>query len=93
VEFVVDKVALGQIFSKYFGFPCQFSFHQILDTHLSSGASTIDQLVAHVPTGLSLTATQETKINKQKLRQPKRKLKKCRQGRHAVILYPTKKIP
>jgi hypothetical protein len=22
VEFVVDKVALGQVFSEYFGFPC-----------------------------------------------------------------------
>jgi hypothetical protein len=28
--FVVDKVALGQIFCEYFGFPCQFSFHQLL---------------------------------------------------------------
>jgi hypothetical protein len=24
VEFVVDKVALGQVFPQYFGFPCQF---------------------------------------------------------------------
>jgi hypothetical protein len=32
VGFVVDKVALGQVFSKYFGFPCQ-SFHQLLHTH------------------------------------------------------------
>jgi hypothetical protein len=23
VRFVVDKVALGQVFSAYFGFPCQ----------------------------------------------------------------------
>jgi hypothetical protein len=28
VEFVVDEVALGQMFSEYFGFPCQSSFHQ-----------------------------------------------------------------
>jgi hypothetical protein len=28
--FVVDKVALGQVFSEYFGFPYQLSFHQIL---------------------------------------------------------------
>jgi hypothetical protein len=28
--FVVDKVALGQVFSEHFGFPCQSSFHQIL---------------------------------------------------------------
>jgi hypothetical protein len=27
VVFVVDKVALGQVFSEYFGFPCQSSFH------------------------------------------------------------------
>jgi hypothetical protein len=27
VGFVVDKVAMGQVFSEYFGFSCQFSFH------------------------------------------------------------------
>jgi hypothetical protein len=27
VGFVVDKVALGQVFSEYFGFPCQSLFH------------------------------------------------------------------
>jgi hypothetical protein len=27
VGFVVDKVALGRVFSQYFGFPYQFSFH------------------------------------------------------------------
>jgi hypothetical protein len=30
VGFVVDKVALGQVFSGYFGFPCQSSFHHLL---------------------------------------------------------------
>jgi hypothetical protein len=30
VGFVVDKVALGQVFSEYFGFPCQSPFHQFL---------------------------------------------------------------
>jgi hypothetical protein len=29
-DFVVDKVALGQVSSEYFGFPCQSSFHQLL---------------------------------------------------------------
>jgi hypothetical protein len=33
VVFVVDKVALGQVFSEYFGFPCQSSFHQFLHRH------------------------------------------------------------
>jgi hypothetical protein len=50
VGFVVDKVALGQVFSEHFGFPCQFSFHQFLHNHphLSSGAGTIGQKVAAV---------------------------------------------
>jgi hypothetical protein len=45
VGFVVDKVALGQVFSEYFGFPCQSSFHQLLHNHphLSSGPGTIGQ--------------------------------------------------
>jgi hypothetical protein len=45
VGFVVDKVALGQVFSSTFRFPCQSSFHQFLHNHhhLSSGASTIGQ--------------------------------------------------
>jgi hypothetical protein len=33
MRFVVDKVALGQIFSEYFGFPCQSSFHQFIHNH------------------------------------------------------------
>jgi hypothetical protein len=33
VGFVVDKAALGQVFSQYFGFPCQSSFHQFLHHH------------------------------------------------------------
>jgi hypothetical protein len=34
--FVVDKAALGQVFSEYFGFPCQ-SFHQFLRHHNHPG--------------------------------------------------------
>jgi hypothetical protein len=37
VRFVVDKVALGQVFSEYFGLPCQSSFHQILHPHNHPG--------------------------------------------------------
>jgi hypothetical protein len=34
VEFVVDKMASGQVFSEYFGFNCQNrSFHQLLHPH------------------------------------------------------------
>jgi hypothetical protein len=36
--FVVDKVASGQVFSEYFGFPCQNrSFHQLLYPHNHPG--------------------------------------------------------
>jgi hypothetical protein len=43
---MVDKVALRQVFSEYFSFLCQFSFHRLLQTHhLSSGAGTIGQIV------------------------------------------------
>jgi hypothetical protein len=67
VGFVVDKVALGQVFSEFFGFLCQFSFHRLLHTHHhhhhhpSSGAATIGQKVADVPSGLSLIPAQEKK--------------------------------
>jgi hypothetical protein len=32
VGFVVDNVVLGQVFSEYFGFPCQSLFHQFFST-------------------------------------------------------------
>jgi hypothetical protein len=65
VGFVVDKVALGQVSSEYFSFPCQFSFHRLLHIHhLSSGAGTIVHLVADVPNGLSLIPPQKTKKKK-----------------------------
>jgi hypothetical protein len=47
MEFVVDKVALGQYFSEYYGLHCQFSFYQMLRT--------IDQLVTEVQRELRLT--------------------------------------
>jgi hypothetical protein len=61
VGFVVDKTALGQAFSEHFGLPCQ-SFHRLLHTHHpSSGADTIGQTVADVPSGLRITAQKKIK--------------------------------
>jgi hypothetical protein len=59
---MVDKVALEKVFTEYFGFPCQFSFHQLLHTHhhALSGAGTIGETVAYVPSGLRLTPLKET---------------------------------
>jgi hypothetical protein len=61
VGFVVDKEALGQVFSDYFRFPYQL-FHRQPHTkhnhhhnHLSAGAGTTSQIVADVPSGLRLT--------------------------------------
>jgi hypothetical protein len=56
----VNKVALGQVFSEYLFFPCQFAFHQLLHNHhrLSSETGTIGQRVTDVPSGLSLTPPQ-----------------------------------
>jgi hypothetical protein len=70
VGFVVDKVALGQVFSEYFGFPCQSSFHQILH-HNHPGQATIGQSVAAVPCGPSWTTpplSELKKKQKQKIR-------------------------
>jgi hypothetical protein len=65
--FVVDKVALGQVFSEYFGFRCQ-PLHQLLHTHnhhhhSSSGAGIVGKILADVSSGLGLTPSQETKEN------------------------------
>jgi hypothetical protein len=67
VEFVVDKVALRQVFSEYFDLSYQFSFHRLfhIHHHLSSGAGTIGQVAADIISGLSLTSPQ--KIKKKKL--------------------------
>jgi hypothetical protein len=56
----VNRVALGQVFSKYFSFPCQ-SLHWLLHTHHHpwSGAGTVGQILADVSSGLSLTKPQE----------------------------------
>jgi hypothetical protein len=41
--FMMNKVALGQVFSEYFGIPCQFSFHYMLHfSRSSSGANIMD---------------------------------------------------
>jgi hypothetical protein len=45
-DFVMDKVALGQIYSDYFGFPMPIFIPPIFlhnHHHLSSGAGTIGQ--------------------------------------------------
>jgi hypothetical protein len=63
VEFLVDKLTTGQVFPEYFGSLCQFSVHQMLYAHPLSGTGIIGQLVADVPSGLSLTPPNPTKLN------------------------------
>jgi hypothetical protein len=53
VGFVMDKVALGQVFSEYFCFPCQSSFHQSPPSIIWGWYNR--PVLAAVPSGLSLT--------------------------------------
>jgi hypothetical protein len=64
VGFVVDRVALGHVVSEQYGIPYQFTFHRLLHTHhhVSSGAGTIDQIVADAQNGLSLTPPHPKKL-------------------------------
>jgi hypothetical protein len=62
VGFVVDKLAMGQVFSEYFDFPCKFSFHQLLRTH-NLPVGKVRPLVADVPSGHSLIPPHEIKKN------------------------------
>jgi hypothetical protein len=61
--FVVNKVALWQVISEYFDFPCQSLFHQLRHNHhhLSSGVGAVGQIVAAVPSEISLTPPQKLK--------------------------------
>jgi hypothetical protein len=55
-----EQSGTGAALLRVLRFPCQFSFHRLFHTHhLSSRAGTIGQLVADVPSGLSLTPPQE----------------------------------
>jgi hypothetical protein len=56
VGFVVEKFTLEQVFSKYFGFPCQTSY--------SPEAGTIGLLVAAVQIGPILTPPPTMRIKK-----------------------------
>jgi hypothetical protein len=55
VGFVENEVPLEQGFPHYFGFPYQLSFRKLLHTHLSVWPGTTGQIVADVPSGLSIT--------------------------------------
>jgi hypothetical protein len=54
-------LTMGQVCPKHFSFSCQFSFHQMIHTHLSSGAGTVGQLVDSATRGFSLSPFHEIK--------------------------------
>jgi hypothetical protein len=62
--FVVDKVALRQVFSEHFGFPCQSSIHQIFHHHNHPGQATIGQSMASAPSGPIWTPPPTKQIKK-----------------------------
>jgi hypothetical protein len=55
VGFVVDEVALGQVCSAYFGFPCQSSFRRLLTFIIYHTGLVHRPEVAAVPSGFSPT--------------------------------------
>jgi hypothetical protein len=57
--FVVDKVALGQVFSEYFCFPWQSSFTKFSILKITRGKYNRPE-VADVPSGTSLDSTPTT---------------------------------
>jgi hypothetical protein len=57
-------MALRRVLFEYFGFLCQFSFHQILHHHNHSGQARIGQSVAAVPSGPSWTSAPTKGIKK-----------------------------
>jgi hypothetical protein len=48
---MVDKVTLGQLFFKFFGFPCHFSYHQRFALVCRQGAGAVGPLVVGVSNG------------------------------------------
>jgi hypothetical protein len=53
VRFVVDKLALGQVFAESFGSPLSISFHHCFTfSHVSSGGWTMEPLAAQLHTGI-----------------------------------------
>jgi hypothetical protein len=60
----VDKLELGSVFSEYFGFLCQSSFHQTLHHRNHPGQATIGQSVAAVPSWPSLIPPPPSKLKK-----------------------------
>jgi hypothetical protein len=61
VGFVVDKAALGQVFSEYFGFPTNHSTN--FSIIIINRGSTIGLLVAAVPSGPNWTPPPNIPIN------------------------------
>jgi hypothetical protein len=77
VGFVVDRVALGQVFSKYFGFPCQFSF-PTTDPHSSSSIiqDWYNRTISGRRTKMDSVSPHPKKLQKQKEQEQKRKITK-----------------
>jgi hypothetical protein len=87
VGFVVDKVASGKVFSKYFSFPCQNRlFHQLLHHHNHPGPC--DELItrprspADCPTSSNRNETESfmeaAKAQNLAVKQQKKKIVLCR---------------
>jgi hypothetical protein len=61
---MVHKATLEQVVSEYLGFPRQISLHRLFHAHhhLLPGAGAVGQIVANLPSGLSLTPPEGTEL-------------------------------
>jgi hypothetical protein len=62
VGFVVDKAALGQVFSEYFEFPFQSPFQQFLHHHYQPGLAQ-QAIGSRSAEGIQLDSTPYTNLN------------------------------
>jgi hypothetical protein len=71
VGFVGDRVVVGQVFSEYFGFRCQFSFHRLPHSSSSSSSSNIRDWYSRPNSGRRTKWTQShTNPRNLKIRNP-----------------------
>jgi hypothetical protein len=83
---------MGQVFSEYFAFSCH-SFHQLIYIHhLPSGASTIDQIVADIPSGLSLAPPEKIVLWRSVKIPFLLKMSRCLKSAHFQVVFLTFKM-
>jgi hypothetical protein len=86
VEFVVDKVARGYIFSEYFGFPANLHSTKFSILTITRGRHNRPEM-ADMPIGTSLNSTPH--YENKKIKKIKKKKKASRRGNTDIlVIFP-----